>query len=218
MKHLDKKYVLSKLEYKKKLDPDCTAYGVEHHKYKLNPPIKETKLEKLEQKFKIELPAGYREFVLNIGNGGAGPAYGLYPLKIALTYKDPVPMTGSINDEFVPPKELFDEKSIESGLLKICGLSFPRADYLVLNGFARGQVWQYFDDGGFVPAAKKPVRTDFTNCHTIQDRITRNEEHYQSLFELEEHEIHTFNSWYDEWLHQPVQVCVKDKKWYMFWK
>jgi len=214
---MDKNYVLCKLENKRKLDPDCTAYGVLHHKYKLLPPIKQKNLEKLEQKFKVELPADYREFLLNIANGGAGPGHGLLPLKIALTYDDPVPITGSINDEFIPPKELFDENSIESGLLKISELAFPNAKYIVVNGRARGQIWEYFEHCGFVPAAENQVPIDFSKCHTTHDRITKREKHDQALFKLKEHEIHTFNSWYDEWLNQPVQVRAKEKKWFMFW-
>ena len=82
---MNKDFVLEKLAKKRELDPDCIGFGVKKHRYELQPPIEESRLVKLERKYGISLPEEYRHFVLEIGNGGAGPSYGLYSIEGALT-------------------------------------------------------------------------------------------------------------------------------------
>jgi hypothetical protein len=47
---------------------------------RLNAPLPETAVSKFEADHGVRLPDGYREFLLHVGNGGAGPYYGLLPL------------------------------------------------------------------------------------------------------------------------------------------
>ena len=47
----------------------------------MQPTISLSALVDFEHTHNIELPEGYREFLLNVGNGGAGPFYGLLPLE-----------------------------------------------------------------------------------------------------------------------------------------
>ena len=56
-------------------------FGAEHHHYRLNPPLPLEEIEAFEEKFDIRLPEDYRHFLLEVGNGGAGPAYGVLRLK-----------------------------------------------------------------------------------------------------------------------------------------
>lgn len=62
-------------------DPDFSRFGAGSHKYQLNPPVSEETIAAFEERFGISLPDGYRNFLLWIGGGGAGPFYGLYSLK-----------------------------------------------------------------------------------------------------------------------------------------
>lgn len=49
------------------------------HKYQLNPVIENAILEAFEKRYQIRLPEDYRDFLLQIGNGGkAGPGYEFY--------------------------------------------------------------------------------------------------------------------------------------------
>lgn len=73
------KRIKSKLKLAKKKGLSC--FGSDKHKFKLNPPIKESELLKFEREQGITLPDDYRDFLLYAGNGGAGPYYGIYKLE-----------------------------------------------------------------------------------------------------------------------------------------
>ncbi len=64
-------------------DLDFSRFGADSHKYRLNPPASEETIAAFETRFGISLPEGYRDFLLRMGNGGAGPFYGLYSLETA---------------------------------------------------------------------------------------------------------------------------------------
>jgi hypothetical protein len=54
-------------------------FGSVAHNYILNPPLDGAEIEAFEIEHGIRLPEDYRFFITEIGNGGAGPAYGLFP-------------------------------------------------------------------------------------------------------------------------------------------
>lgn len=142
----------------KKLDKNFESFGSAKHRYKLNRTVSESELTDFERSNNINLPIEYREFLMCIGNGGAGPYYGLEPLEngrfVDLGYKDsdelidlskPFPHTehwnldsGEITDE--NEEEYFNNKWV-NGLLRIsnfgCGVSIN----LVVNGQEFGNVW-----------------------------------------------------------------------------
>jgi len=55
-------------------------FGASEHKYELNPTVREATILEFEAKHFIELPIEYRCFLTEVGNGGAGPYYGLFKL------------------------------------------------------------------------------------------------------------------------------------------
>lgn len=227
MKYMDKKYVLDKLEGKRKLDPDCIGFGVERHRYKLRPPIKEKKLEKLEQEFGIELPGEYREFLLSIGNGGAGPSYGLYSIQGALTGKDPTyrypssPVGEEIRQEFIRPEEhTGDYIPDEVGILILCQHGCANDDFLVLNGDEKGTVWEMLEwVGHLVPMLKEPI--DLTYINKIPEDQKKEEERKWISRHLaaKKEEQMSFNDWYSAWLEKPPYILknAKKRKRFLFW-
>jgi hypothetical protein len=73
-------------------DPDrFTSFGAEKHRYRLNPPLPEASVAAFEAEHEIVLPEGYRRFVVEVADGGAGPGYGL--LTLADAY-------GEVSDSF----------------------------------------------------------------------------------------------------------------------
>lgn len=57
------------------------TFGSDNHSFMLNSPITLKELEAFEQKEAILLPQDYRQFLLEVGNGGAGQDYGLFPVQ-----------------------------------------------------------------------------------------------------------------------------------------
>lgn len=56
------------------------VFGAKEHQFKLHPVLTEQEIQEFEHKHQISLPEEYRDFLLQVGNGGAGPAYGLFKL------------------------------------------------------------------------------------------------------------------------------------------
>jgi hypothetical protein len=56
------------------------VFGVDIHGFRLNPPLTEVDVAAFEREHSLRLPHDYRQFLTDIGNGGAGPFYGISPL------------------------------------------------------------------------------------------------------------------------------------------
>jgi len=69
------------LEQAKKKDPDFIRFGAHSHQYKLAAPASEETIQALEAQQGIKIPDEYRDFLKYVGNGGAGPYFGLYGVK-----------------------------------------------------------------------------------------------------------------------------------------
>jgi len=58
-----------------------SVFGVNGHNWLAEPPLTQDELTEVESQLGIELPDEYRAFLLQASRGGAGPAYGLFPLR-----------------------------------------------------------------------------------------------------------------------------------------
>jgi SMI1/KNR4 family protein SUKH-1 len=167
-------------------DTAFTVFGASKHRYALNPCLSEEEISAIERALEISLPAGYREFLHEIGNGGAGPDYGLYSLQksIAESFENatflaaPFPHTDAWNldphrfgaqnvpgDQFAMDKAAFaayeEEYSHDEhvqGALRIHTAGCNHDTLLVLNGSERGYVWhdERTVDFGVFPYEGKP--------------------------------------------------------------
>ena len=75
------KRILKLLEQARAKDPDFVRFGAYGHKYRVSAPASEETIQSFEEQQGIRLPEEYRDFLLFVGNGGAGPYYGLYGLE-----------------------------------------------------------------------------------------------------------------------------------------
>ncbi|MCO5998506.1 SMI1/KNR4 family protein [Actinoallomurus rhizosphaericola] len=56
-------------------------FGSRSHRWRLEPPLSAAELDEVEGQLGVELPGEYRPLLSGAGRGGAGPAYGLFPVR-----------------------------------------------------------------------------------------------------------------------------------------
>jgi hypothetical protein len=76
---LDRLTVLQRLADLDRRDPRRKVFGAGVHQYRLNPPLPVSVVEAFETRHGVTLPEDYRLFLTQIGDGGAGPYYGVLP-------------------------------------------------------------------------------------------------------------------------------------------
>ena len=158
------KRILKLLEQAKAKDPDFARFGAYSHQYKLAAPASEEAIRKFEEQQGVRLPEEYRDFLTFIGNGGAGPYYGLYGLKAleddlsdshglrrCRPLEEPViypKMSGEEWDRIVNPEggRKGEEVYPYTGVLPIGTQGCTLMTGLMLTGPYRGQVVYYDND------------------------------------------------------------------------
>lgn len=152
--------IMSKLKKVKRKDTGYSVFGSSSHKYEVKKPLDEVSLKRWEAEYGVSLPESYRQFLTRIGNGGAGPYYGIYPLDRTIAYiTDHVLNTACIlhpdmdNEEWnklVEPlteeDDITDEEydavhdAVLGGMLCIGTQGCEYDMYLVLQGEHRGRI------------------------------------------------------------------------------
>lgn len=175
------------------------VFGAKSHRYKLNKPLTENDIVRFEEKHQFTLPSQYRKFLLNVGDGGAGPNYGLIPMYSSLEHLlDEEGGNFSLKADFphaedwnldsglgteISEENLSEYKAFENEYFKNCHINGAIAisdegcgyiNLLVVSGKHRGSIWTdaRCSDGGVYRIAG------------------------------------SFNQWYDSWLSN----CVKKLK------
>ena len=130
---MDFNLIKSQIDYLKEHDTSFLPFGSEIHKYQLNPKLDEASILDFEKKEGIKLPNGYRDFLKHIGNGGAGPGYGLYPLDIARNGAGWYPPINDLNNK--------TKKELDSpGDLLISHNGCALFTWLKINS-EKGEIW-----------------------------------------------------------------------------
>ena len=128
------------------------VFGAKSHLYRLNDPLTEETVKAFEHEHGITLPEDYRLYLTDFADGGAGPAYGVYPLAEAFT--NPWISLGPLSKPFEISKE-DDSSANYHGCLLISQRGWGGWTFLIVTGPMRGQVW--YDDSiaeyGFSKAA-----------------------------------------------------------------
>lgn len=73
--------LLNKFQRLKRLDKKFKIFGSDSHRYQFNDSLSDEDLAIYESKYDVKLPEDYRTFLRVIGNGGAGPYYGINKLE-----------------------------------------------------------------------------------------------------------------------------------------
>ncbi len=67
------------LEQARRIDPRLEMFGASNHQYRLGLPVDLTFVRSIEEEYHFQFPEDYVQFITEVGDGGAGPGYGLYP-------------------------------------------------------------------------------------------------------------------------------------------
>lgn len=200
------------------LDATFEVFGSESHQYQFKPCLSDKDIQVFESRYNITLPSEYRNFLLEIGNGGAGPGYGLsglsgiesedvipeklYPENYEILSK-PFPLTKAWNDldlivnnntDLVSKNDdYFDDKFIH-GTLTITNYGCGIYAMLVITGEQSGKIWidDRTNDNGIYPAS-------LSFCHAFHD-ISPDDSHPNS----NEDQPLSFYDWYEDWLNRSL--------------
>lgn len=72
--------ITEKLSELRAKDPGFRAFGAGAFQYQVLPPLSEAEVAEVEAQYGVRLPEEYRHFLTEVGAGGAGPSYGVFPL------------------------------------------------------------------------------------------------------------------------------------------
>lgn len=134
--------------------------GADRHNFKLNPTLSIEQIKEWEAKYRSKLPLEYRAFIMEIGNGGAGPYFGMLSLEEALDgwgdmiedipsktclllkeYQDDKSWAAEIVGEDWETKYESYLWSPEFGTLAICAYGCGCLFHIVLNGSLTGRIF-----------------------------------------------------------------------------
>ncbi|KEF02022.1 SMI1/KNR4 family protein [Streptomyces rimosus] len=144
-------------------DPRLTRTGADQHGYRLEPPLPADELHAFEALHGVELPQSYRDFLLLVADGGAGPLHGLFPLTGPTAYPGPPDdwaaddirerdrRPGALAAPFrfterwhAQPGRRFDAAEMVTGTLAVAEAGCGGFARLVVTGEQRGRIW--YDD------------------------------------------------------------------------
>ncbi len=127
-------------------DRELRVFGADKrggHQYLFRPPLSEMQLAGFEAEHQIALPAEYRLFLALVGNGGAGPYYGLMSLDETARNHDlraAFPWTSEITFQSRGDARLALWLKCP-GILKLSHQGCGNYVFLVVRGTAYGQLW-----------------------------------------------------------------------------
>ena len=206
-----------------RLDVKREVFGASAHDYALREPLREADVVAFERQHSIALPADYRAFVTQLGDGGAGPFYGVCALG---AFEDDEPWTPG---EFIGhPGARFPHKAAWNAPMEVidavnkgdhaaeaayhaCGLDgiVPLAtegcglfDVLVVTGPEAGHVWHdaRTDYGGVVPWAEgKDAAKAHGRTWTADLIVTSGKRTKQPAAMTPQRRL-TFLEWYERWM------------------
>ena len=167
-------------------------FGTSKHHYRLVPPLPEETVAAFEREHRIILPEDYRRFVTEVGDGLAGPGYGLYPLKETVRVANPVLLSRPFPHheawDPIPSPEAtgfdtddYSDEDIQ-GTLCISDQGCGMGILLVLTGAERGNLWLDDRDSDM---GVRPVRHSITDAPRV-----------------------TFLPWYTAWLDESLALAA----------
>lgn len=176
------------------------TYFSSRYRYQLGPCLEESNIRSIEKQYRLTIPDDYRRFLIEVGNGGAGPAWGLYSIEegfkklefelknIPNFFERPFPHTTTWEE----PDEACGEDNLDqaTGSLPICNFGCAIDFILVLIGPEQGNIWM--DDratcNGIAPLTKVDGKIYWPYYETAPSSGTHVD----------------FYTWYNTWLDKEI--------------
>lgn len=205
--------IQEKLKRLRQRDSRYQVFGAKQHRYRLNSCLSPEQIDALEQHYHLSLPEEYRLFLQDMGNGGAGPYYGIYPIERALQetfedllYDSPIKGPNYFQQPFVPPSsvKMTEEQGTHSffGLLRIAEMGCDGYCYLVVSGEERGTIWTDWEDIWLSPEPRRgPSSLALIPPQVWNYLDGQHNAHFIDylLSPAYPHRL-TFFQWYEDWL------------------
>lgn len=80
------KEIKSKFDELKAKDKNLSLFGARDHNYEFGPKLNIDNIKEVESSNGIQLPTDYKEFLIELGDGGVGKSYGFYNLQKAVSH------------------------------------------------------------------------------------------------------------------------------------
>ena len=172
------------------------------HEYQLSPPLSEEVIANWEARAEVKLPEEYRLFLRELGEGSAGPGFGMRKLtetNLTPYLKEPFPLVEPfLGLESIDTSKLDREQEWEAykkfaaewdkiphgGILFLTDYGCDIYGGLVLNGKYRGQIW--------ISESNSPSYSPFGYSVHLHDPDQEPRADIPKHF--------TFYQWYEHWL------------------
>ena len=187
---LENKGLLNQL---KALDKTCQLFGAVYHRYKLNPICTTEEIADAEKRLGTQLPADLKAFYTFMGNGAAGPHYGIRQLNDLPAYFEPhLPYQGiqyyldnswkddedEEEEEPLDPNGYFEiEKELLNGLIPIIEEGCGHQTCIVTSGSMRNSI-VYVSNDGYLQEANKPLPIIY------QEWLTKSISYFETISQL----------------------------------
>ena len=189
-------------------DAGRTAYGSWFHHYRLLPPLEERCLAEFERRNEVVLPKEYREFLLRVGSGGAGPGQGLWPLDLGKDRGELLTRPFPFEQFWCPVccSETREQARARTGAVSLTQGCIGLGSYgdcltihLVVSGAARGQIWVDESD------CELGIWPDGESCPCVFE----SQEDYDAARARKRR--FTFFDWYENWLDSACKQLAEKK-------
>lgn len=137
--------LLEQFDTLRNLDSGYRVFGSSKHRYQFNAPASPQRVREFEVQHSVSLPADYRQYLVEVSNGGAGPNYGLIDLERAAV--------GHIPSRPFPIPELESGSDVAlsecaeiPGAVWLSDNGCATFDLMAVNGDLKGSVWTVLED------------------------------------------------------------------------
>lgn len=183
--------IVEKLEALRRADTHFNVSGADEHEYRLNSPLSEHEVVAFEKQAGVSVPEEYRAFVLEIGNGGAGPQNGCHSLCEEGTrlLKQPFPISRAMANAAISARDYDtinirlksnDSDGMEAGLLELSTGDYLDDTKIVFSGELRGTIWAWDPHNELL----------FPLCDRRREQLG-------------------FLAWYEEWLDEGLAEMIR---------